>query len=171
MYFKPPYKVSKLLGHYFILSVRLEDWQSPSFVSEFSVNRLWRDNGSDHQEAGSLHLNSKNVARELGDHTFHSKVTILGPYFPHFLMEAEQRRKGLFLTNLFGGLHEIRIIIQSCYISRQLKFMCNTLLLSSHLHTANNCVSFPHSVAQKMTSFSLFIYSFSRQVVIECAVC
>lgn len=37
----------------------------------------------------------------------------------------DERGKGIFLINLFGELHEARIIIQSCYISRQPKLMCS----------------------------------------------
>lgn len=61
MCFKPPFTVSELLGHYFILAVSLEDCLFLSFASEFMVNRLWRENGSAHKEAGSLYANSKNT--------------------------------------------------------------------------------------------------------------
>lgn len=73
MYFKPLYTVSELQGHsyfFFFLAVMLEDCQSLSFVSEFTAKGLWRENGSEHQEAGSWHPN-KNIAMELADYTLH----------------------------------------------------------------------------------------------------
>lgn len=82
MYFKPLYTGGELQGHYFILAAKLEDCQSLSFASEFTVKGLWGQNGSEHQEAGSWHPNNKNIVMELGDYTLHRlKLWFWAPVF------------------------------------------------------------------------------------------